>query len=222
MAFFNQYREEFQPGKIAVLGVPLDQNSSFLKGAAQAPPLVRESLFSHSANLFTETGVDLGQSPNWLEVGDLILARGPDAFAEIEQAADELLSENMRLITLGGDHSITYPLIRAYARSFANLHILQLDAHPDLYDEIHGDRFSHGCPMARIMEEKLATRLVSVGIRTTTPHQRSQADRFGVEIVDMKAAKNATRINPYSPAGARSLITIGKPTPGSSSDARFG
>jgi agmatinase len=186
MQFFDEYQEKFQSGKIAVVGVPLDQNSSFLKGAAQAPPLIRKALFSYSANLFTENGIDLTLSPGWLDVGDLTLTGGPVAFAEIEQAAVELLSAQMRLITLGGDHSITYPLIRAYAKSYTNLTILQLDAHPDLYDELDGNRHSHACPFARIMEENLVSRLVQVGIRTMTSHQRQQADRFGVEVVEMK------------------------------------
>ena len=186
MTFFDQYRHDFQPGKIAVLGVPLDQNSSFLKGAAQAPPLIRESLFSYSANLFTEGGIDLGHVPGWLDVGDLILAGGPDDFSKIEQAATELLSGQMRLITLGGDHSITYPLIRSYAKAFTNLQILHFDAHPDLYDELDGNRFSHACPFARIMEEGLVSCLVQVGIRTMTSHQREQADRFGVEVFQMR------------------------------------
>jgi agmatinase len=186
MMFFADYKEKFQPGKIAVLGVPLDQNSSFLKGAAQAPPLIRDALFSYSANLFTENGIDLGHSPAWLDVGDLTLTDGPAAFAEIEQATAELLSAQMRVFSLGGDHSITYPLIRAHAKTYANLNILQLDAHPDLYDELDGNPHSHACPFARIKEENLASRLVQVGIRTMTSHQREQADRFGVEVVEMK------------------------------------
>jgi arginase family enzyme len=66
------------------------------------------------------------------------------------------------------------------------LNILHLDAHPDLYDELDGNRRSHACPFARIMEEKLATRLVQVGIRTMNPHQRQQAERFNVEVIDMR------------------------------------
>jgi arginase len=62
------------------------------------------------------------------------------------------------------------------------LSILHLDAHPDLYDELDSNRLSHACPFARIMEAGLATRLVQVGIRTMTPHQQQQAERFGVEV----------------------------------------
>jgi arginase family enzyme len=65
------------------------------------------------------------------------------------------------------------------------LSILHLDAHNDLYDVFEGDRYSHACPFARIMESGLADQLVQVGTRTTSGHQRDQADRFGVEIVDM-------------------------------------
>jgi arginase family enzyme len=64
--------------------------------------------------------------------------------------------------------------------------VLQLDAHPDLYDELDGNRYSHACPFARIMEEGLAGRLLQVGVRTSTPHQREQARRFGVEVVEMR------------------------------------
>jgi arginase family enzyme len=65
------------------------------------------------------------------------------------------------------------------------LTILHIDAHPDLYDVLDGNRFSHACPFARIMESGLAARLVQVGIRTLNTHQREQAQRFGVEMIDM-------------------------------------
>ena len=76
--------------------------------------------------------------------------------------------------------------MRAYAKVYDDLSVLHLDAHPDLYDEFEGDRYSHACPFARIMEEGLASRLIQVGIRTMNPHQREQAERLGVEVVDMR------------------------------------
>ena len=71
---------------------------------------------------------------------------------------------------------MTYPAVRAVARAHGPLTILHVDAHSDLYDVFEGDRYSHACPFARIMEEGLATRLVQVGIRTMNRHQRDQAD----------------------------------------------
>jgi arginase family enzyme len=64
--------------------------------------------------------------------------------------------------------------------------VLHLDAHPDLYDELDGRRDSHACPMARILEEGLAARLVLCGIRTANEQQQRQAIRFGVESVPMR------------------------------------
>jgi agmatinase len=97
-----------------------------------------------------------------------------------------LLKRRLRVISLGGDHSITYPIIRAYGEGYQNLNILHLDAHPDLYDEFDGNQYSHACPFARIMEENKAARLVQVGIRTMDGHQYEQAKRIGVEVIQMK------------------------------------
>src|SRR5262249_1045605 len=103
-----------------------------------------------------------------------------------ESGVRDLVDRGLRALSLSGDHAITYPILRAFSRRYPRLSILHFDAHPDLYDEFAGNRLSHACPFARIMEEKLASRLVQVGIRTATRHQREQAARFGVEMVEMK------------------------------------
>jgi arginase len=95
---------------------------------------------------------------------------------------------------LGGDHSITYPALRGLRPHHGRLAVLHLDAHPDLYDEFEGDRYSHACPFARIMEEGQADRLVQVGIRTMTGAQREQAQRFGVEVIEMREWKDGGRL----------------------------
>jgi arginase family enzyme len=91
-----------------------------------------------------------------------------------------------RLLLLGGDHSLTYPALRAVAAAYPPLTILQLDAHPDLYDSFEGDPLSHACPFARILEEGLCRRLIQVGLRNVNAHQRRQAERFGVEQLTMR------------------------------------
>jgi agmatinase len=97
------------------------------------------------------------------------------------------LEQGAHVLSLGGDHAITYPILRAYAKQYHELNVLHFDAHPDLYAEFEGNRYSHACPFARVMEEGLTTRLVQVGIRTMNPHQQAQAERFGVEVIDMRA-----------------------------------
>jgi arginase len=184
---------ELQSGEIAVLGIPFDRNSSFRRGPALAPAHIREALFSESTNMWTEKGVDLGAMTGWKALNDLALsdADTKPTFATIENTIAELLKRKVRVIALGGDHSITYPIIRAYGRVYSNLSILQLDAHPDLYDKLHNNPYSHGSQFARIMEENLVQRLVQVGVRSITGHQREQAKRFNVEIIEM-IEKNRT------------------------------
>ena len=165
-----------------LIGLPYDASSSFLRGSAAAPPLIRKAMWSPASNRFTETGADLTALA---DAGDLSIAESPaQARAEIQSGIEATLAQDLRPIALGGDHSITYPIMRAIARHHAAVTILHIDAHGDLYDEFEGDRFSHACPFARIMEEQLCARLVQVGIRTLTPHQREQIARFGVETIE--------------------------------------
>lgn len=168
-------------GRITVVGVPTDRNSSFMPGAALAPNHIREALNSPSTNLWTENGIDLSTHPGWGDRGDLDLDDA--ALGEsIDQAVSHLVETGGRVIALGGDHAITYPIVRATARTHQPLSILHLDAHADLYDEFEGNRESHACPFARIMENGLAARVVQIGIRTMNSHQRHQAERFGIEV----------------------------------------
>ena len=177
--------EHLRPGMVAVVGVPYDENSSFMRGPALAPARIREVLHAGSTNLCSESGIDLGAEPRFHDLGDLELANGAAAFEQIEKAIADLLDRDVHVLSLGGDHAITYPILKAYGKKYDQLNILHLDAHPDLYDEFEGNRYSHACPFARIMEENPA-RLVQVGIRTMNPHQRLQAERFGVEVIEMR------------------------------------
>ncbi len=171
-----------------LLGLPYDASSSFLRGAAAAPKAIRIALHSPSTNSWSEALVDVLGSGALADAGDLLL--GDDAAgtrAAIEAGVGKVIAAGGRPISLSGDHSVTYPVLRAVRATQPKLTILHIDAHADLYDEFEGDRFSHACPFARIMEERLCDRLVQVGIRTLNAHQRAQADKFGVEIIDMRA-----------------------------------
>lgn len=159
--------------------------SSFARGAAEAPPLIRRALFSEASNRFSESGAAITEDSIY-DDGDLPAASGQTMLERIEQAIAKLLDQHYKPISLGGDHAITYPILRAFARKYPRLSILHFDAHPDIYDEFEGNRYSHACPFARIMEEGLVERLVQVGIRTMTDHQREQIERFNVEVVEMR------------------------------------
>ena len=171
-------------GTPTLLGIPFDGHSSYLRGAGDAPPKIRAALRCDASNSWSESGVDLGTTGIYEDAGDLSLSEN-DAFPAIEAAVRGLIDRAKRPVVLGGDHSITYPILKAFAGHYPQLTIIHFDAHPDLYDEFEGNRLSHACPFARIMEAGLAKRLVQVGIRTINLHQRQQAEKFGVEVVDM-------------------------------------
>ena len=174
------------PGAVALVGIPLDANSSYLRGPAHGPARIREVLFSGASNDCTEDGTIVLGSGRFVDAGDVPVDAGSTGMDAIASGLAGVLARSAHALSLGGDHSVTHPVVRAHAARHPDLAILHFDAHPDLYDEFDGNRFSHASPFARIMEAGLAKRLVQVGIRTLNPHQRAQARRFGVEIVEMR------------------------------------
>ncbi|MCW5516678.1 agmatinase [Muriicola sp. Z0-33] len=167
--------------KIILQGIVYDDKSSYLRGPAKAPPLIRQAYRSNSANFFAESGVEI--TPDVFDdKGDFEIVE----YFDIESITSSNLNKNTPLITLGGDHSISYPVLRAIHKVYGPVDILHLDAHGDLYDSFEGDKYSHACPFARIMEEGLAGELHQVGIRTLNSHQRKQAKKYGVKVVEMK------------------------------------
>jgi agmatinase len=171
---------------VSVVGIPLDENSSFLRGPALAPDKIREAFHSPSSNYFSESGRFLYPNDNWKDEGNLSLISGPEAIKEIESLAKKILSQGSRLFSLGGDHSVSYPLIKSVASFHQKLTVVHIDAHPDLYEDFEGNPHSHASPFARAMEGGHIHRLVQVGIRTMNSHQREQVNRFGVEVIEMK------------------------------------
>lgn len=167
--------------KITLQGILFDKKSSYLRGPALAPPLIRKAYHSTSANYFAENGIEI-LPEIWDDQGDFEI----EDYFDIEKITSKNLVTSKPLITLGGDHSITYPLLKSHYAKYGTVDILHIDAHADLYDDFEGDPYSHACPFARIMEDKLAKRLVQVGIRTLSKHQQEQADRYNVEIIQMK------------------------------------
>ena len=168
---------------ISILGIPYDADSSFLRGTIHGPPVIRNAFQSPGSNTFAENEVDVGRHPQILDEGDLDLGSGQNARDQIESAIRNLVMQDRKVLSLGGDHSITYPILRGFCSKHDKLNVLQLDAHPDLYDELDGNRYSHACPFARAFEDGLIGNLLQVGIRTMNTHQRQQAKKFGVEII---------------------------------------
>jgi arginase len=167
--------------KIIIQGIQFDEKSSFQKGPKLAPPLIREALNCGSANMFAENLTSIENS-KIEDKGDFKILN----YFDIEKITKTHLDSGAKVFTLGGDHSITFPIIKAHFEKYSKLDILHIDAHSDLFDNFEGDKYSHACPFARIMENGLAVKLVQVGIRTLNTHQAEQAEKFNVEIHQMK------------------------------------
>ena len=195
----NDFSEHNTSQQIRIIGIPYDMNSSFMKGSAEAPALIRKALFSSASNLWTEKGIDLGAEGVIFDLGDLAFNATEDPMPIIESSIARLLDDKLLPIALGGDHAITYPIIRAFRNKYDKLSLLLFDAHPDLYDEFQGNRFSHASTFARIMEENLVDRLVQIGVRTMNGHQHAQAEKFGVEVIDMLNWQHEIRLTFDSP-----------------------
>lgn len=171
---------------ISILNIPSDENSSFLRGCAKAPQKIIKAFYSSSSNEFSENNVNV-HNTNVINILDEInIPSGKAGINKIFNVACNEIKKNNKLVSIGGDHSITFPLIQAHAKKYNSLNILHFDAHPDLYDNFDNNPFSHASPFARIMEKKLVKRLVQVGIRTLNTHQREQVKKFGIEVIEMK------------------------------------
>jgi agmatinase len=173
--------------KPVLLGLPYDASSSFKRGAADAPREIRRALRSEASNSWSEALIDVLRPEMVGDAGDLDLSDVARVRETVETRIRQMVAGGQSPISLGGDHSLTYPIMRGFGPPYGKITLLQIDAHGDLYSEFQGDCFSHACPFTRIMEDGLVKRLVQVGIRTMNDEQRTNAQKHRVETIDMRA-----------------------------------
>ncbi len=136
--------------RVRLIGLPTDSHSSFLRGAAAAPPAIRAALHSDHSNMAAESGEDVELD----DAGDLPLDESAGDIDRIRDAAAQAIRDGVVPLFLGGDHMVTYPIVSGLAAERGPVAILHFDAHPDLYDDFEGDPLSHASPFARIMEKQ--------------------------------------------------------------------
>lgn len=136
--------------EIGVLGVPFDSATSFRKGASFAPAKIRE-ITPHVAPATEEGQLLAGLRVR--DYGDVSIDLNWERyFAAVEARATEVLRHPLALF-LGGDHSVTIPLVAAFSRTVSGrFGVIHFDAHPDLVDEFEGHRWSHACTERRVLE----------------------------------------------------------------------
>ncbi|MBC7680096.1 MAG: agmatinase [Pseudorhodobacter sp.] len=160
--------DEVSDVDVAVVGVPFDAGVSYRPGARFGPAHVRES-----SRLLRPYNPALQVSPfARLQVADAgDLAVNPfsieEAIGQVERGADALLERAGRVLTIGGDHTIALPLLRAVARRHGPVAVVHFDAHLDTWDTYFGAAYTHGTPFRRASEEGLIDRsgALHVGVR---------------------------------------------------------
>ena len=176
---------------VAILGVPYDGSTSYRSGTRFGPRAIREqSLLLWGYN--NALSVAPFEVLRVIDMGDVnvvpvdILATQQAIQKEAAQGVDA----GVKLITLGGDHSISLPLLRTHAAKYGPLALIHFDAHPDTWDtEFGGFRYSHGTPFRRAIEEGLidTSAYLQIGIRgpTAGPQDYLDARRLGARMITL-------------------------------------
>ncbi|MGQ4891557.1 MAG: agmatinase [Candidatus Njordarchaeia archaeon] len=168
--------EDRENPNLSILGVPWYASSSFRKCSTSGTRILRKATTSKLYNSYSEFLVNLVDFWRMIDLGDISVS-GKD-YDYIVKAVVNVISkffrENFLYMFLGGDHSITYATVNAihhlYGKKFG---LIYFDAHPDLYLEYEGDRFSHACVLRRILENKFVKpeNVIIVGLRASTREQ---------------------------------------------------
>jgi agmatinase len=173
---------------VAVVGVPFDGGTTYRPGARFGPMAIRQATRLLRA-YHPPLEVHPFAAQQVADGGDIVgnpfdIAQ---AIAEIEAGAEEALGAATHLVSLGGDHTIALPLLRAVTRKFGTVALLHFDAHLDTWDTYFGAAYTHGTPFRRAWEEELLLpdRAMHVGIRGPlfSPQDLEDDERFGFAIV---------------------------------------
>ena len=152
-----------------VMGVPYDLGTSGRAGTRSGPNAIRQA----SANLRWEEQrwpwtFSLGSRLKAADYGDIQFMWGDseDMLAQVEDHAARITSAGKTLVSFGGDHFVTLPLLRGHAKTHGTLSLIHFDAHTDTYDE--EEKYNHGCMFFRAPKEGLIdpSRSIQIGIRT--------------------------------------------------------
>ena len=171
--------KSFDDSRVVILPVPVDRTTSYVSGTRNGPREILEAS-SHMELWDEEVGADVhGIGIFTLPAMELPFGEMPPLVDEIGRVAAEIFSRDKFLVTLGGEHSITPPLVAAAAGRFKGLSVLQIDAHADLRDCYMGTPHNHACAMRRSLEYAPVTQ---VGIRSMSTEEAEAAPGLNTKI----------------------------------------
>ncbi len=193
MQFLGSSSNKVIPGRVAIVGCPLDITSSFRTGSDRAPQAVRaasDSIETYSPfldrDLCDRALADLGDIP----LADEELDASLETIGEV---ASDILDKRGRGLFIGGEHTITLPIVKAMTAVYPMLVIIHADAHADLRDEYAGSAINHATVIGRVAELTGPARLIQLGIRSGT------RDEF------LRMRQQGTRL-PWDPGAETELL----------------
>jgi agmatinase len=174
--FMNIPRGTCEPSKAryAVLPVPYEGTVTFMQGTVDAPAAIVDA--SAQVEEFDEELARDFRAAGIITLSPILPAKTPEEqMRRVASVARTITSKGKFLLTLGGEHSITAPLVRAIAEQHSNISVLQIDAHADLRDTYDGSPCSHACVMRRVLE--VTDRIAQVGIRNYSQQEYVECPR---------------------------------------------
>ncbi|MFQ5980986.1 MAG: agmatinase [Candidatus Heimdallarchaeota archaeon] len=194
--FFRATTEALTDANMIVLGIPWDASSSYRKGAANAPTVIRQATSGKLYSPYTERIANIANRWQLFDYGNVaILSEDPiEARNEVLTTVQEINrpEQKNRFLFLGGDHLATYFSVIALQKvgilEGKTVGMVYLDAHPDLYTNYDGNRYSHACVLQRIIEETQIEphKIVQVGIRAASPEQRDFIQQTGITSISRR------------------------------------
>jgi agmatinase len=179
---------------VALVGIPFDGGSSYRAGARFGPRAVREqsSLIRPWNPVLKVHPFERRRVGDYGDI-DVVPISIERTFEAIEAGVSAILSAGATPVCVGGDHSVTLPILRAVARRHGPVGVVHFDAHPDTWDEYFGLKYFHGTPFRRAIEEGLIDprRMIQVGIRGPLygPEDFAFHETHGLEIIRIEAVK---------------------------------
>ncbi len=193
----RRYSKDIEGADAVVLGIPFDAAVSNRPGARFGPQAIRRASAIFDNDPQYPFSRDLFETMAVVDYGDVLLDYGnhQKTPALIEAEAAKIIASGAFLLSLGGDHFVTWPLLKAHAAKHGPLALVQFDAHQDTWDD-DGERIDHGSFVARAVREGVidADHSIQIGIRTHAPEDFGIKILYGHEVEDLSTQAIADKI----------------------------
>ncbi len=163
-SFFSS-SDSYEKSDLILLGIPMDYTASNIPGSRFAPKRIRE--LSHTLENYSSF-FDDHIDEKFYDAGDIVMPWGNTvkSIKFIEETAEDILNDGKKIVSIGGDHLITYPIVKKYAAKYKDLVVLQFDAHMDLREEWNNEKYSHATVLKLVYDIIKKGNLYQFGIRS--------------------------------------------------------